>query len=445
MRLLKILLPLLLLAYGGTMGYLWYSVKDSADDMVKGAAPFARITYGSIHVSPMGDELGIDNIVIQSHMTSDEFRIDKVRLTAPHVGYFLRTAIHLKKKQPPEYLSMQLQGVKFDIGGELFDVIDKAQSQPSGPTSAAYDQGRAIGEFISSLDALGCGEVERFAISDLRAMGLGAMNADFGLKIEYNKALNRTHMTGNIHIDNIYELEMGVDLAARPDRLSGPVSFSAEPKFSVNYRDLGFHKVRNKYCASLNDSSVEDYVTRHSQLLGEALHATLPEETLKAYQQAMLKGGSFVLRIEPQQSLDMEGLPYYSGGDIVQMLGLSLRINGTRVEMDQITWGKPKQSTATTTREEATQPASVPPAASVQAQPAQELSIRDIPFKKVAVRDAAKYVDKFAEVTTTEGKIRRGVVSEVNNGRIYLVLKISSGSLTYPIAFEDVEMLRVRQ
>lgn len=447
MRLLKILLLLPLLAYGGAMGYLWYEIKSSADKMVQSAAPVAQISYEAIYLSPTGDEIGLDNIIIRPTMAQDEFRIEQLRVSAPHIGYFINTANSVKKGKPPEYLSMQLQRVHFDIGGELFSVVEQARSQPAASESAARAQGRVAGEFIGRLDALGCGEVERFDISELRGMGIGKVVADVGFKLEHNKQINHTLIKGSIRADKLYELEMGLDLAKGPEALSQAVSIDVYPKLSVNYRDLGFYKLRNKYCAGLNDSSEEAYVEHHIQLLSQMLGASLPEKSVNAYREAMLKGGRYTLYFEPSSDLDLSNLQYYKGGDIATMLGFNLRINDTQFALDEIQWRSPPKNISKANKTKADTPPSGVVSRSTLASIAassQQQRPREATYKQVAVANAANYLNKMAEVTTYEGKVRRGLLSEVNNGRIYLVMRISAGSLTYPVAFSDIAKLRVQ-
>ena len=452
MRLLKILIILPLLIYGAAMGYLWYEVKSNTDNIIQSTAHAAQISYGSIHISPMGDEIGLNDVVIRPVITTDEFRLEKLRITAPHIGYFIDTASNMKRGKPPEHLSIGLQRIHLDIGGEFFTLLDQMQEQAQAQAhvtsagSGARAQGSAMAQFITSLDTLGCGEVERFTIGHLRGMGIGNITADIGFNLEYNPLTNHTLIKIDVRADRIYDMAFGIDLAMRPDAMASAMNV-VPPKINISYHDTGFHKLRNKYCAALNGTDEAQYVDNHIQELSKKLGATFPEEVVTAYREAMAKGGRYTVHFDPSSELNIANLPYYKGADIAAMLGFSMRINETKVDLEQVQWGNVPTSVSTaqpSTPDAASNTDVVAPPRPVATGPSTQKKPLEPVFKTVAIADAGKYVNKMAEVTTYEGKVRSGKISEVSNGRIYLIIRVSAGTLTYPVNISDINKLKIR-
>lgn len=440
MRKLIISLISPLLGYGATMGYLWYEVKGHAEEMVRATASIAQVSYESIHISLLGDEIGFDNIVIKPRITQDEFRIEQVRINAPHIGYFMRVGNSIEKRSLPENISLQISRVHLDMESELFTMLEQSQ--------AAQPQSDDTATLLSSADALGCGDAGAFTLSDYRNMGLGKMVADVTVNVGYDEKVNRTHFTLNTHVDNLYDIDIGVDLNDKPGAMSSASTLNQLPTATVNYRDTGYYRLRNNYCAAMNDSNIEAYVDHHIEQLSATLGAEFPPETISAYRQFMLKGGRFSAKTDPSDEFSLDGLQYYKPADIIAILGLTLRINNAKLDTDQIQWEKPADRSdikraSQRDGDNTTEPAPPhPPRESIHAK---HTSPDPGPvFQTIEVTDAEKYLNRMAEITTAAGKVRRGLMEEVNEDRISLAVKLSAGTLSYPIEISDIDRLRVQ-
>jgi hypothetical protein len=197
----------------------------------------------------------------------------------------------------------------------------------------------------------------------------------------------------------------------------------------------------------MNSSSDEAYVERNLQMISETLGATFPEEAVMAYKRYMLEGGAMEVSINPPSPVDPGGLQFYSAEAIVQMLGLDLAINGQQVEFNQVQWGRkprnpvPGSETKGKFPQTPTRVAPPRPTAERTTRVTQESTA--LAYKEIRVADAGKNVDSMVEVTTEDGKVRRGLLEKVADGRIYLVVRVSAGTLSYPVELMDITRLRV--
>ena len=217
MRIVPILLATPFLLYGAAKGYLWYEVKSNADEMVEAASPFAQISYDSVYTSLLGDEVGLDNITIKPVMTQDEFRIEQVRLSAPHIGYFIGAGDNVKNGEFPENLGMQIHRMQIDIDSELFTMLEQMQQQ------AAMAQTDETDMWIASQDALGCGDISTFTISDYRDMGLANIVADASVNMTYDEQSKRTLIKVDTHTDNLYDIGVDFDFNVAPQAMGSAV------------------------------------------------------------------------------------------------------------------------------------------------------------------------------------------------------------------------------
>lgn len=443
MRIMPLVLATPFLLYGAVRGYLWYEVKASADDMAQAASQYATISYDSVYTSLLGDEVGLDNIIIKPLMTQDVFRIEQIRVSAPHAGYFISAGNNLEKGELPENLAMQIKRLHIDINSELFTLLEQMQQQ------AALAQPDETGMWLASLDTLGCGDLTTFTINDYRTMGLGNIIADANISMAYNDKQGNTRIKVDTHVDKLYDIGFSLDFDLTPQSMSSALSSNNIPRTTLSYRDTGYYHLRNNYCAELNESNIEEYVDRHITQLSSTLKATFPEQTINAYKQFMIKGGTFNIELDPSEEQSLEGLSYYASADIIDMLGLSFSINNTRLETEQIQWGgkqtgvtvsrASKQEKKPVIRRDALRP-------TVSATPSKNWQQRTAPASQVKdIDDAGKYLKKMVEVTTIEGKVRKGVLGGVTEDNITIVVEYRTGSLSYPVELKHITEFRVHK
>ncbi len=443
MRMPKPLLVLLIpaLIYGAGYGYLWYEVKSTADDAVRQAAPLAEIRYRSVHVSPLGDEVGFDDITVKPTMVADEFRIEKLRFSAPHAGYFIAAGKSIERGEIPKKLGIQISSLQLDINGELFSMLEQMQQMQR----QAGDAESGSLDLLSSVDALGCGKISSFTLKDYRRMGMGALNVDVGTHFTYDDALNSARVTANAKAEGLYSMDFSAEF--RVGTSITALAASGIPKSSINYRDIGYHKLRNSYCARMSGGDGAAYVERNFQLLTEALDVELPEKAAAAYKQFMLNGGSVDVKIDPDPGLDPMSLQHYTLDGVVDVLGMQMSINGTRMAFSEIQWNSSKTRSsekAPIQQESVMQPAPVAPLRPTVRPIAQSTPKRSSPATGIIpVSDAGKHLNSKVEITTEDGAVRSGILEQVTGDRLRLRMRLSAGTMTYPIEVRKVTTLRV--
>ncbi len=436
MRILKIILLLPVLAYGAAWAYLWYEVKTGADDVVKMASPFAKISYGSVHVSLLGDEIGLDNVLITPAINQDEFRIEKLRLNAPNMLYFISANKNLEKGDFPEKFGMQISRLHLNINSESFSMLEQMSKQ--GETTEAGGM-----QILFDLDAFGCGDIKTFTLNDYRKMGMGDIVIDVDANSEYDQERNTALVSVKAGAEGLNRIEFRAELKNGLN-MGSAVAGSDIPKMTLSMHDTGYYKLRNAYCADLNDSDGEAYVDRHIQVLSEKLNAKFQDEVVAAYKRFMLAGGGVDIRINPSPAAKPGGLQFYAFEDIVKMLGLDIAINGKTIKFNEVKWtGSRPQATVSGRAESKKSPPQTAQRPTVKRTAKLAPSNSALVYKEIRTADAGKHIDSMVEVSTLDGKVRRGLLEKVSDNRIYLVIKLSAGTLSYPVELQAISKLRV--
>lgn len=442
MRFLKYLIIIPVVIYAGAMGYLWYEVKSNADRAVESAAAFARITYEGIHISPLGDEVGVDAITIKPQMTGDSFRIGELRLSVPHIGYFLNATNRIEKGKMPENLGMQLNRVEVDLNSELFTMMEQMQQQ-----QAAMGQPQAD-NFFGSLEALGCGGIDSFSLSDYRAMGIGEVTGDVSVGMRYDDITNITRIEVNANADGLYRTDLSAEMDTDSlEMASGNGTFSFR-RATLTYRDTGYYELRNNYCAERTESDTAAYIERHAQRVADEIGATVPEQTLTAYRDFMRKGGTIVADMQPGGDVPLTTLSYYKPEEIVHMLGLKLKINNTPVKLAGFGWdGSTTASSSQQAAVVAPRPRTAPPPTRPEVTAAQPEPRRstNAEYDDIELDEASNYLTRTVEVTLYDGKVRSGTLESVGESRLYLVMHLHGGELSYPVKLGDITRLRLKR
>ncbi len=440
MRFLRNFLLFVILAYGLAYGYLWYETNNTLQRITDGSAPFAKITFDSFFVSPLGNEITVDNISIVPQMAADEFRMDQVRLYADQPGFFLIASKTIQDGTLPDEMDINLRNIQVNLDGKFISMMEQMAEQ------AAEQSGQPPVPF-SNIDALGCGDIERFQLVDYRLMGMRRINADLNFHLSYDKIGEIFGIQIDAVTRGVYDVNMAMDMKVPSGEMRNMADTSKIPPIHMSINDTGFYKMRNSYCASLNDSSVEEYVDRHIQLLADTLGLKLPEKIANAYRNHMLEGGRINISVKPQNNISPEELAYYKPLEVAELLGLKLSIGSTRIELDQLFDANSpavvaKSPAVNSSTAKARQKESTRPTATKQAET--KPAPKRISYHIVNIDSAEKHIDRMVEVTLPGNKVRRGILEQVKNGRLYLVIQLQGGSVTYPVRKTEINKFRVR-
>ncbi|NOX91211.1 MAG: hypothetical protein GXP18_01815 [Gammaproteobacteria bacterium] len=442
MRFLKLLLILPVLGYGSIKAYIWYDVKSNVDDVIASVAPFVDITYDSIFSSLLDGVVGITGIVIRPKMTRDEFTIEEMNLSAPDIFDIFMLGSRFENGEFPEYIGFEMKSMNIDVDSEIFVMLADMQAQAAEPQTLEDPL------LIERMDALGCGDIEKFGTNEFSEMGYNPLNLDIAVDMEFEKALRQIKVGMRIKDRDLYSVNVTVQTGFDLNQLKSTGLQPVEPEISkmkIEYTDTGYYKLRNKYCAQQNGGSIEQYVNANIAQLTAELGAVFPEKMVGAYRRFMTNGGRFTVSLNPAEATMLSGLEFYKTADILDILGMEVIINGDNVDLGQINWdvGAEKTTARKNDIPNVIREHRSSPTVTRVSPPVKPRSAKAGKYRKVRKSQLSRYIGKNIQVETSIGKRRQGQLESVDDERIRILMKFGNGEFSFPVKLDDILQARV--
>lgn len=427
MNILLVVLVAALLIAGGVGGYLWYSTKQQADQIVMMAKPFAEISYDGIEVSPTGST-GAKKIRVMPHLVNDVITIGAIRLNAPNILALLDLRRQLSQGKVPPALSLSFHDVELALHGGIL-----------GPPPS---QVQHISPF-DNLDALGCGPVTRFSGAEWQEMGLERFigNLEVGYRLDAARNLLELRVDSHSRDWATLNMDIGLTMAASPQSVMDLASFTprlASLRFVL--RDDGLNALRNNFCAVKAGKSIPDYIADHVRLVAERLRANginLGPGLLEAYRRYLTEGGHFTVVANPPAPIDPSELQFYAAEDAVKLLGLTLQVNDTAVTDLSVTWDAAKvaQALGSESRPEP-EAADTPP---IRQQP---VIVRQA-YHPTPVGELGRHVGRNARLQTTTGAQYLGRLDAIAEDIVKITIRRAGGTVTLSLRAGDITSAEV--
>lgn len=427
MNVLLVIFVAALLIAGGVGGYLWYSTKQQADQIVMMATPFAEISYGSIALSPTGST-GAKKIRIMPHFVNDVITIGAIQLNAPNILALLDIRRQLSQGKIPPALSLSFHDVELALHGGLLGP-PPSQAQQVSP--------------LHNLDALGCGPITRFSGTEWQEMGLERFvgNLEVGYRLDATRNLLELRVDSHTRDWAALNLDLGLTMATSPESVMDLASFTprlASLRFVL--RDDGLNALRNNYCAVKAGKSISDYIADHVRLVAERLRANginLGPGLLEAYRRYLTEGGHFTVVANPPAPIDPSELQFYAAEDVVKLLGLTLQVNETAVTDLSVTWDAAQvaQALGSESRPE-------PAAADTPPIRQQPVIVRQA-YHPTPVGELGRHVGRNARLQTTTGAQYLGRLDGIAEDIVKITIRRSGGTVTLSLRAGDITSAEV--
>lgn len=429
MKIVVALLIVSILIAGGVGGYLWYDTKQQADRFVTLAKSFAEISYGGVEVSPAGS-LGVNRIRIVPHMVSDVVTIGAIRLHAPNILVLLKTRWQLGRGKLPDALSLSVREFEFPLHGGILGAPPPS-SQLSGP--------------LENLDALGCGQVARFAGTEWQEMGYDRFigNVEIGYRLDAARGVLALRVDSNTQDWATLNMDIGFAVPASAQSI---MELAAQAKaklasLSITIQDDGFNQRRNNYCAAKAGKTIDAYLADHVRLLVERLNANgikLGPGLIATYRKFLSDGGRITLTAAPPAPIDPTELQYYGAEDIIKLLGLKMQVNGEAVADLSASWDFAEVARALGAEPEPEKPMeeAAPP-------PAERVVTIKKSYHPTPVGALGQHVGKIAKLQTATGATFKGQLEAVAEDIVKLKIRKSGGSVTLSLRTNEINSAQV--
>lgn len=438
-----------LLAYAGLKSYVWYTIKNGVDDAIASVAPFVEIRYDGIF-STLGGEVGIEGVYIKPVMTNDEFTLQSMSLSSESIFDFIDVGDRFNRQDFPKQVSANIQKLNLDLSSKIFQLMSDFQQQAES-TQPADD-----GFLLERLDALGCGDVERFGLDEFIEMGYDQVELDLVMGMKYNDASQQMQINVQMKDRDLYRADFDVSFALDIDKVKAGTMDANElavTAMNVVYDDMGYHILRNEFCAEQSGGTTETYIDANVAQISTELGGTLPEKVVAAYRGFMTNGGTIKMNISPAEAVELSGMQFYETADAMRMMGMSITVNDVSVDAEQIQWKtagtKPDaksagRQVAKTNMQPSRKQTRSSSEANLKSAPASTAKdAQQVNTKTIKVSQLSRYIGKMVQVNTTKGKRRVGLLESIDDERVRILMKMGGGEFSFPVKIDEISSAEV--
>lgn len=416
----KILLPAIgvpVLLIGAAQGYVWYTTKQNADQLIGMLAPFASVTYRGVHASLLGS-VGLNDVRITPNGTSDPVDIRAIRIEAPSIVTLYTLDSYFKQGQLPPGLSIAVRDLR---AGLYSDFVMQAQ-------------GTAL---VSDEEA--CSLLGNPGPEQLEAMGYDEFRADMSLGYTYDEQSGQLNFEMTQDAAEMFVVSVDWRLVANLPGGSLLALQSAPPTLAeagISFEDQSFIKRQLEFCAAKQGQSLDEFVQAKIAAVDDELAAagiSVSTELLDAYVRFLDRPEQIELRAQPSSPLNLGELALYQPSDLPRLLNLQVSVNGQAVDDLRITFSQPLPSASAPVAEtETTDPTvSAAAVAPVATQP-------QLAFRPTAPTELSAHVGKTVRITISNGRVYEGSLEEVSASGIKVRSRFSGGTATFPVPFERI-------
>ena len=401
-----------------------YWVKSKIDEVVFQASPHADIDYAELETSLSG-KINVRGIRIRPAGSAETISIQAIHVQGPDaLSYLLKQIPQLGDGGPPEQASLVVKNMEVDISGNRAAKLDRLSK--SDAWGSAGGKARNICE-------VGNGA----SFTQLQQLGLDKVQLDMKIGYQYVPSARKLYMNSDVELKDMQRLSLSVVLenvpALDPQKMMGVVLSNL--KFEYFYSpEFGGKLV--EYCAHERGLSETDFqllmadealrkVEQGGLALGDGL-----KHALKTF---LGNWGSVLLELEPARPIGLFELAQLPRDQLADKLGLRLKVNGAPVRdlsfrmlegvsLIRRQHGEAKQA-----------PKPVMPRVEYVWE-----------YHRVPVGRLSRYLDHLVVVTDKDGVQHKGILSEVSNGRISILKRVSGGKFTAHLRRGNVVSARVR-
>ncbi|WP_432471834.1 hypothetical protein [Amphritea sp. HPY] len=448
--------------------YYRLQVQQAVDSAVAQVASLVVVDYGSLSGDVDG-AIELQDVVLTPAGSQARLNVERIVLQTSGWQYLLQAGEQLDQGVWPAQIRVELQGLRLQLNPANSQLVDRFLTRvvPQSETVA--------------LLAMACGGHKPLSFQQLHEMGVTQLRGGLTFNYQYDSETGAVDASVSLNPEQMFALGFDLQGMMPATQLTTALldSFPLRLKqLQIGYRDTGYHRLRNGYCAGLDDDLVSQYMKIHGLRLSENLKQqgwAVPLRVATDYQVMMADGGGFELSLMPGDplSLDVRGwqaLQEMLPQGVLQRLNPILTVNRRSVDLQAMLPVVRDQSSEVVALLQQTEDHA--PGAGVSAQEAlqdgaQALSpeqirrqqtqalLRDAmkatdqddlavkSYKSVSVDEVIKHVGRSIRLQTYYGRQVEGTLQRVEGKMLYVTQHLQQGSAVYPIDKTKLSELEV--
>jgi len=415
------LLPVLLvpvLLYGALKGFAYYQTKETVDEMVEKASSHAVVRYSSIDTDLRG-AVTVRGISVQPLGYEDSVEVDAIRIAGEDPLFLLHgVSWDQGNSKPPASLSIRVAGVRVPLASDLLSAAAGATDfSPDDPcaqglsTHPAFLQQLGFTELAMDFDGF-------YRLDETQQM------LEVGMDVELHD-VQSTSLSGTLADVDVESFASGG--ASMPSLAEVGLTVSISPQFGQQAL---------KACAAGSEDSVDDWSERlASQAVRglEGMGLTLGSGLTSAVGEFYRSWGDFELVARPAKPLGMLSLMFVPPDQLVDTMGLRVRLNERLITDTRFTWSGPQAQMSGFSQLFGDEP---PQVEATQPRTSRILVRRQ--FESVPVAELSRYVNREVQIQPRGQPTRVGVLKGVAQGEAEVEQSLHGGKFTVYVPLAQI-------
>lgn len=429
-------------------GYLYYQQRAAA-----AIAEFSRHLPGGIQMAydslsaDLDGRVTMHQVALMPAAGVGGATVETVTFHSPDAGYLFGAARTLSEGVFPQTGAITLKGMKLSLSPVNIPLIDSALAD----SLSAYD---GVSELL-----MACGGHAPLSLQQLYEMGVPRLQADGQIRYQFKPTQHAVDLSLHVALQQLFSLQADILMDSDAPEMSAYMFehyMGGLRQAKLSYQDDGYHRQRNRYCASLDDDIPEQYMKMHRDRVASRLRSLgwqIEPASVFAYQRVMSERGAFQLQLLPDGSVPVGQLQSQSLQDSWQILRPRLRLGREWLALDTLYQAPAASAIVASIQHQTEQNAPSAGANDEQRRKTREAieravkggqhSVREKVYQSVDVSRIGEFIGHWVKLETYFGRKVHGTLKRIEGNTLYVDQYMEQGSAVYPIDKTKLARLQV--
>ncbi|PIE42913.1 MAG: hypothetical protein CSA50_07755 [Gammaproteobacteria bacterium] len=435
-RILSVLLVCMLLAPLLFKGLVWFQVRTQLQDAKKAFEPYGLLQWDGIY-STFDGKIGVADLAITPFLLKDTVVIESLEADFGSLEAVFKAALPMLQSKYPDALTFSLKQARVDLSETTFAAL-----KPDNEHLAS----------ISPARIYACGSVKQLTGRELKAMGFETIEYNGILTYQFSPTDGRLDIDAFVEAENMGQASLAAEFAYSNRYVSPAQLFKALTLKSVfvQLKDLGYYRRLAFLCGRLNNLTQTEYIAAALKQWNDNLLRSgiaVDPGLIASLNEYMALGAELRLTVEPKnglfasfqasQSADREDMldlaeviarlrPSYAlGSDSPRLLIVQFDLS----RLEPVLLGQGESARRRKVKQER--------------QSAKTVTVIENRFVPLRISLLDQNIGKKVRVTSLQGKIYQGELTDVLANKIVVTNVIGGGSFSFPVNRESIRFVEV--
>jgi len=400
-----------------------WRLSESLDQLNGRFGSNLKFEYSGARVSPFG-KLVLSNVTVSFIKQDAVISVGKIEYSTGNVFDTTFLYQHLSANDIPEQLSLTFSDVVL----------------PLTPTLIKYLSNQETDSTIRSLLLSACGNVQQMGIKAYSAMGYDYVVFSGGVTFQSDKNRQSLAAKGWFNIEETAKLKFELNLSNVDSERRELLVATRDPtvdSLKINFEDSGLNRRKLEYCASKSQLAGEGFAEAHLATIKQRLNSVGINLTLagaRSYKEWIQPDSRLELSITPTADFTFNDFGFYDEPELRRLLGFELKINGRLRSHVFDQWALDKFNTI---RIRNSSNNAVTPLKRFET-----VYLRRV-YHQEPVEKAAEYIGYKIKLVRSNGKTSIGTLNKINKNKLYVDIKVQTGTLQTSIKLEQIKEFHV--